>query len=234
MSVNIYGLTKEEILKRAKWRCPLPGHSGHTGLEHPNCYLKYRQSEEKIGVLDIEAEDLKADYGFMFCYCLKKLNKDVFYEDAINIKDIKKYASKKRDIPPKEDTRILNSLIKYLLLFDRVVTHFGSIYDISFVRTRSLICRLNFPGYGSVFQTDTWRISKSKLCLSKNTLQNIHQKIYGFSRKDHLSLSIKHGCIRGEKWALDIAQEHCRKDVLDTEDILNDTHYFVRPTKTSI
>lgn len=234
--IDITKLRAEEIKKRARWKCPLEGHSKHNGLEHPACYDKLQSLDlrEKIGFIDIETEDLKADYGVVFCYCIKDRNSDIIYHDNITLEDIKKYSSKNRDKMPVEDTRIIKNLIRDMGNFTRLVGHFSSIFDLPFIRTRAIMCGIDFPTYGVYAQTDTWRILKNKFKLSRNSLENSCKKLLGTSLKDHLSLSIKHGCIRGEEWALKDSLEHCKKDVLDTERLYNTIHTFTRQTNSSI
>jgi len=229
-------LNARELRQRLAWECPLKGHRRHDGITHFDCYnqLKGSGPEEKVAILDIETEDLKADYGIMFCWGLYDVIEKKMYTDVLTKEDIGKYASKKRAIAPKDDTRIVGSLIKKLLEYDRLVTHYGCRFDISFIRTRAIIDGLEFPKFGALFQTDTWLISKYKLRLSRNTLQNLCLKTLGRSRKDHLSHSIKHGCLRGEQWALDLSEAHCKKDVLDTKDVFPVISPYVRLTKTSI
>jgi len=238
-------MTKKQILskldashlrQRLAWECPLKGHRRHDGITHFDCYnrLKGAEIEEKIAVLDIETEDLKADYGIMFCWGLYDVNEKKMYSDVLHKNDITKYASHNRTHPPRDDTRIVESLIDRLSRYDRVVTHYGCRFDISFIRTRAIICKLKFPTFGAIFQSDTWLMSRYKLRLSRNTLQNLCLKTLGRTRKDHLSHSIKHGCLRGEEWALDAAIKHCKNDVLDTKDVFPVLSPFVKQSRTSI
>ena len=187
-----------------------------------------------LGFIDIESESLEADYGIIFGYCILDANSDKIYQDWITKEDIKKYSSNKREVMPKEDTRVIHSLIRDMSNFTRLVGHFSSLFDIPFIRTRALMCGLEFPTYGVYVQTDTWRKLKNKYKLSRNSLQNACEKLLGASRKDKLSLSIKHACLRGEEWAIKDCKEHCEKDVLDTKDLYNAICGSVKSTKTSI
>jgi len=229
-------LKADELRKRLAWRCPLKGHAGHDGISHSSCYdmLHGKKLEERIGFFDIEAEDLKADFGITFCWVIIDSQTDKMYSDVLTLNDIKKYSSKKRDVQPKEDTRIIKSFIETTSKFDRLVGHFSSLFDLPFVRTRAVIDKVQFPSYGALYQTDNWRTLKSKFKLSRNTQQNATLKLLGKTRKDRLSLSIKHGCIRGEKWALDLSLKHCKKDVLDARDLFYAIHFSIKRTKTSI
>jgi hypothetical protein len=233
--VDLVNLSKEEIVKRAKWQCPIPGHSKHNGLAHPRCYDKFKHVEgEKVGYLDIETEDLKADFGIIFNWCILDAKTNKVYRDVLTPEDIKKHSSRDRDKQPREDSRIIRSLIERLNDYDRVVTHYGCRFDLPFIRTRAVICEIPFPSFGLIYQTDTWMILKNKFKLSRNSLQNGMLKLKGFSRKDHLSLSIKHGCLRGEKWALDLSDKHCENDVLDLRDLHQSIESYANKTKSSI
>jgi uncharacterized protein YprB with RNaseH-like and TPR domain len=228
-------MKKLEIIARDKFRCPLEGHGHKDGWEHPRCFEKFEQGmwQEKLAFFDIEAEDLDADYGIMFNWCL--IDEDgKKYEDAITLADINKYKSNNREIQPKEDTRIVQHLINVMTQYTKVVAHYGSRYDLPFLRTRAVICGIDFPAYGMLFQADTWMMLKNKFCLRKNTLENGCRQLVGKTRKDHLSLSIKHGCLRGEKWAIDISKKHCEKDVLDLMALFDRTYKYVKKTNTSI
>lgn len=240
MKNNPNNMRKEEILARFNWKCPLDGHSNHNGWEHPKCYEdfvrlgKVNIGEERIALCDIEAEDLNADYGIMFCWYLMDLESEKLKYDVINLDDIKKHSSKDRNIQPKEDSRILKSFVEEISKYTKVVFHYGSGYDLPFTRTRALICNVDYPKYGQVYQIDTWRILKTKFKLRRNSQENATLKLLGKTRKDHLSLSIKHGCLRGEKWALDITLNHCKNDVLDLRDLFKSIYDYVKHSNTSI
>jgi len=229
---DIVNLSKDEIIKRSKWRC----HHGHNGLDHSTCYDKLKNVNfgERIGFLDIEATDLNADYGIVVCYCIKDANSDKIYEDRITLDDIKKYSSKKRDIEPKEDTRVIKSLVRDLKHFDRLVLHYGVGFDLPFIRTRAIICGIPYPTHGAYVMSDTWVMLKKKFKLSRNSLENGCRRLVGTTNKDHLSMSIKHGALRGEEWAIQDMLIHCRKDVIDTEALYNLIHPFSKKTKSFI
>ena len=233
--INLVNLKKSEIIQRAKWKCPLPGHSKHNGLEHPRCYEKFSDIKiDKMCILDIETEDLNADFGIIFCWAILDIDSNKIVEDVITLDDIKKYKSAKRNVHPKEDFRIIESLVKTLKNYQWIITHYGSLFDLKFVRTRAVICNIPFPEFGSMYQRDTIKMLWSKFKLRRNNLASASRNLIGKTRKDHLSLAIKHGCLRGEKWALDDTIKHCRKDVLDTRDLYKKIHSFVRKSKTSI
>jgi len=230
--INIATLTKDDLTKRTKWKCQ----HGHTGISHPICYERYKDVNfgERVGFLDIETTDLNADYGIVVCYCIKDASSDKIYESHLTIEDIKKYSSKQRDVEPKEDRRVLQNLVKDMGNFDRLVLHYGCGFDIPFIRTRSVICRVEFPIHGLYVMSDTWVMLKKKFKLSRNSLENGCRKLVGTTQKDHLSMSIKHGALRGEMWAINDMIVHCRKDVLDTELLYNLINQYSKKVKSFI
>ncbi len=233
--IDVVHMKQDERIARQKFRCPFPGHGSKNGFEHPVCFSRDTKGlyQEKVIYFDIEAEDLNADYGIMFnWYAIDEDGKH--FEDYITLDDINKYKSNKREVEPKEDTRIVKSLVDTLSKYIRWVSHYGCGYDLPFARTRAVIDKVEFPTYGMLFQSDTWVFLKKKFKLSRNSLENGCRKLLGYTRKDHLSLSIKHGCLRGEKWATDLSREHCKKDVLDLIGLFSVTHMYSRKTRSSI
>ena len=235
MGLEISKMKKDEIVARERFRCPEKGHSSHDGFSHNRCFEKHTLGlyQEKILYFDIESSDLNADYGIVFCWYAIDEDGNKF-EDYITLADINKYKSSKREIEPKEDIRVVQNLINLFSKYTRVCGHYSCGFDLPFVRTRAVICKLDFPSYGMLFQSDTWVILKKKFKLSRNSLENGCRKLLGYTRKDHLSMSIKHGCLRGEKWAIDLSRKHCKQDVEDLVELFGITRKFLRQTKSSI
>jgi hypothetical protein len=235
MPIEASKMSKEERLARDRFRCPEIGHSSKNGWEHPRCFDKHSKGlfQEKVLFFDIEAEDLSADYGIMFNWAAMDEDGN-FFEDYINLADINKYKSSDRFVEPKEDTRIVKSLVDLMSKYTRVVGHYSCGYDLPFARTRAVIDKVDFPSYGMLFQSDTWVILKKKFKLSRNSLENGCRKLVGVTNKDKLSLSIKHGCLRGEKWAIDLSRKHCKQDVIDLVALFNLTNKYMKRTRSSI
>ena len=206
----------------------------HNGYQHPKCYRDAFIEEEKIGFLDIETEDLRADFGVIFGYCIKDASSDKVYSDHLTLKDINKYKSCDREKDPREDTRVLEHLVSDMGNFNRLVGHYSCKFDLPYIRTRAVMCGVEFPEFGEYFQIDTWLILKKKFKLSRNSLENGCRKLLGVTNKDHLSLSIKHGVLRGEEWTIKDTMEHCRKDVLDTEALYKKIYGYAHTTRSSI
>lgn len=216
--------------ERLEYRCK----HYHNGYEHPKCFDKAHHKKERIGFLDIETEDLKGSHGVMFCWCIKDANSNKIYEDCITSEDVSSYKYINRNKAPKTDKRIIQSLIKTLFSFDRIVGHYHSRFDLPFIRTRAVICGVDFPAYGSHWFTDTWVILKNKFKLNRNTLENGSRVLVGYTEKDHLSHAIKLGCLTGNRRALKETLEHCRKDVRDTERLYNKVYRYAKETRSCI
>ena len=229
MKLNIANTPKDELIKRGKWRCV----HHHSGVEHPNCYDQANNRKERIGFFDIETEDLRADYGIMFSYVIEDFEGKKRYEDIVKEEDFIKYRTNKNGMA-KEDTRILRNFVRDISNFDRLIGHYSCRFDSNFARTRAVICGIDFPKWGSIYQTDTWVILKKKFALKSNSLESGNRNINGSSNKNHLSLALKHGLIRGKKWAQDYCLDHNRRDVQDTRRLYVSIRPFMRLTKSSI
>ena len=227
--LNIFALSKSELKKRQTTYCK----HRHNGIDHPQCFDRMFGLEERVGILDIETEALDADYGIVFSYCFKIIGNSKIYSDIVSQEDFNKY-ERKTNGQAVEDTRVLEHLIEDLKKADRIVGHYSCGFDIPFLRTRAVICGLDFPVYKQYVQSDTWMILKKKFKLSRNSLDNGVRNITGKSNKNHLSLNLKHGLIRGKKWAQDYCIDHNTRDVVDTERLYLKIYQYMNRAKVSI
>lgn len=201
----------------------------HPYTAHPNCYEREQPDKQRIGILDVESEALDVNFGILFTYYIKVSGKNEYYYDAITKEDIKKWGKE-----AKEDTRLIRNLVRDLSGFQRIITHYGSRFDIPFIRARALICGVPFPIYGELWQTDTWQILRKKFKLSRNTLENGSRTLVGRTRKNHLTLASKHGCLRGDRKAIEFTLLHNRFDVQDTDALYRKIREYAKETKSSI
>ena len=140
--MNPATLTKAELVSRARYRCK----HRHNGLDHISCYDQAHPGE-RIGFLDIEATSLNASFGYMLSYCIKPEGGEVI----------------KRPISPSEikgltfDKRLCQQFLEDIQEFDRVVTYYGTGYDIPVLRTRCLTHGLDFPPMGTMFRCECGR-----------------------------------------------------------------------------
>jgi len=196
----------------------------HRYTTHFNCFLKEFNIQEKIGFLDIETSNLKANFGIVLCWCLLDDNGDL-YKDAITKKDVSSGY---------EDKRIIQSCIDTMMKFDRVVTHYGTYFDIPFLRTRAVIHKLKFPEYGSLYHTDVWKMAKSKLCLHSNRQNIIAESLFGKTIKTRIDHSAWRGATMGNADAVNKVIKHCEYDVEELKNNFRVLLPFTVLNRTSI
>ena len=223
--IPIQNLKKTELKWMANHRCE----HGHTFIEHYACYPT-RKREERVGFLDIECSDLDPSHGIIYTYCIKDGQSSKIYSCVLEKKDVAKWGT-----VGKEDTRVLKQLIKDLEHFDRIVTHYGSRFDLGYIRTRALVCGLEFPAYGQYSQTDTWQILKTKFrAMRSKSLKNSVATFFGDSDKTSFHGKYTRGAVRCEPWALNYILKHNKIDVLETEKLYNLIKPYIKETQSSI
>lgn len=220
--ISVDNLPARELRKLFKVKCK----HHHNFAEHPNCFNELK--EERVGFIDIECSNLKADWGILLTYCILGENGKL-YKDIITKDDIKKWGKTGKD-----DTRLLKNLIRDMGNFDRLIGHYSCRFDMPFIRTRAVICGVEFPPYGVYTQTDTWMILRNKFNLSRNSLENGSRTLTGKTNKTHLTPVLMLNCLRGEQWALKEMLAHNKFDVEDTRNLFNTTKSFVKINNTSI
>jgi uncharacterized protein YprB with RNaseH-like and TPR domain len=200
--MNLRQLKKEEILFMATHRCK----HRHTFLEHPDCY---NRPPEKIGFLDIEASNLNADFGIMLSYCIKELDGEVI-GSIIKPKELRTSVL---------DGRVVENCIKDMKKFDRIITYYGTGFDLPFIRTRSLLYGWDFPVYKELQHTDVFYWAKSKLCLHRKRLQVVCDFL-GIPSKGHpMITNVWTRAMTGDKEALSYIYEHNQEDVVSLEEV---------------
>lgn len=216
-------LKKSEILELATKRCK----HGETLLAHPNCIEdadpKYR---EKIGFLDIEATNLKANFGYMFTYCIKELDGPMI-ANSVTQEEILTY---------KFDKRLVKDLCCDLRKFDRVVVHYGSDYkfDLPFVRTRAVHFHLDFPLYKEVAVSDTHAMLKAKFKFHNNRLETACDFFDIPSKGHRLQGEIWCKALAGHPASLKYILTHNKEDVISLEELYKRIISYSRETKRSI
>lgn len=221
----IHRLKKAELVWLGTHKC----RHGHTYLEHYSCFLKENPSvEEKVGFLDIECSNLDANFGIMLSYCIKPLGKDDIAHGVITKEDIKKYPSDQTDY------RIVKLLIKEILKYDRIVTHYGRRFDIPYIRTRALMMDIPFPNFGSIVNDDTWLMARGKLKLNSNRLDVVEKALFGDTPKTRIDFKYWIAGSRGDKKALEYILDHNIKDVQSLERVWLKLRDFVGKRNCSI
>jgi uncharacterized protein YprB with RNaseH-like and TPR domain len=196
----------------------------HTYLEHYSCYLQENPLDQKIGFLDIESHNLVANYGFMICYCIKDANGDTIHEDVLTPKEARAKSL---------DKRVVSRCVEDVKKFDKVVTYYGTRFDLPFIRTRAHWHDIHFPEFGELMHFDVYYTVRNKFKLSSNRLTVACEALLGHTSKTRLDPVNAQGAMQGDKKALDYYLEHCRADVLDLEELYNTVIVYKKMTNTS-
>jgi len=134
------------------------------------------------------------------------------------------------------DKDLIKEMIDDLNKFTRIVVHYGSDskFDLPFVRSRALKWGFDFPLYRSIWVHDTWRMSRNKLCLASNRLENI-ARFFDIPAKAHkLVPSAWQKALAGDSASLDWIWEHNKEDVVTLEEVWKKLNLYVPKGKASI
>lgn len=214
----------------------------HTYLEHYACFLKEivdgtdwapggrTPIPDHIGYFDIEASNLAANFGIMLCYCILDNDTGVIKESVIPNGSNASYDILVKDL----DKNVINDLISDLSQFDRVITYYGTRYDLPFSRTRALYHDLNFPTFQELVHTDVYYMVKSKLKLHSSRLEVACDTILGESNKTRFRADIWTRAQMGDSKSLEYVIDHCRKDVIDLRKLHHKMSPFVGRRRTSV
>lgn len=219
-------MTKQEILRFSREMCshrqPL--------LSHPNCLAERIKYKERVGSLDIETSSLNANFGMVVSYCIKVHGEDKILEGWLEQEDF--------DEPNGHyDKRILEKCIDDMNQFDRLIVYWGKDrrHDIPFLRTRALMCGLQFPFYHENIVSDLYDLVRGKLRLGRNGLQSACTA-FGIESKAHpITPDLWMKAIVGhDPDAIAYVLEHNREDVISTELLWDKMNKFGSNPKTSI
>lgn len=194
-------------------------------LVHYDCYKQDHGETERIGILDIECSDLKADFGYIFSYCIKELNgkvrKRVLSTDEIRKKEY--------------DKGLMKDFVEDCKDFDRFVTYYGSKFDMPFLRTRAVYWGIeDYPTHNLVKHTDLYYTIKFKFKLRNNRLQTACE-MFGIESKGHrLTPEVWRDANMGDKGALDYILTHNVEDVESTEALYKKVIQYAPKTNNSI
>jgi len=217
---NIARIKKSELIKMNNWRCK----HGETGLSHYQCWLREHPDTERIGFLDIECSNLDADFGIVLTYCIKIKDEDKIYERTITPRDLRTCL----------DKRVIEQCVKDLKNFDRVITYYGSRFDIPFLRTRAISLGVPFPGFGELLHNDVYFAARGRLCMSSKRLDNVCRTLFGATEKTRIEPKYWIKALMGDKESLEYLSDHCRRDVIELERVYNALMGFTRKTDNSI
>lgn len=203
----------------------------HTIETHPRCFdVKGNPINKpiswydglRIGYLDIETDGLKADFSTMLSYCIKEREGKI-YSGVITKEEL---------FNGVVDRRLVQDLINEIDGFDILVTYYGTGFDIPYIRTKSMHYGIEFPGYvkevvfngntartvvqPSIYHWDLYYIVKSKLNLSRKSLDNACDYL-GIVGKTDLDKDIWRMAKYGDEESIALVLEHNMGDVIILE-----------------
>jgi uncharacterized protein YprB with RNaseH-like and TPR domain len=187
----------------------------------------------RIGFLDIETHDLKANFGYIISWAIKPLGStyDQIRRDIINLDDIKRAT---KSLEEEVDSRVVRTLTDEIAKFDVVVTYYGSRFDIKYIRTRALKNGLPMPLYGEVVHWDMYYVARNRLLLHSNRLGEVAKLLFKSTSKTSLeAVHWTHGPLGNEE-SLKYILEHNIEDVIELERVWFGLMRLYQERKTSI
>lgn len=164
---------------------------------------------ERVGFLDLETSNLKADFGIILSYCIKDWKGKILC-DTITQEELRSNG---------EDKNITRKCIRDMKKFDRIVTFFGRYFDIPFLRSRALKHGLSFPLYREIWHTDVWFWVRKDLKLHGNRLQFACDFLDIPSKAHKLHGGMWTKALTGRKAALRYILTHNKEDVESLEQV---------------
>lgn len=226
----------------------------HTIEEHPACFaqgkillppkvknVKFKKNGEvvfdpwwanpeyKIGYLDIETDNLNANFGKMLTWALKEKGGKTYY-GVITKKEIFNYTF---------DKRITEELLEKLKEFKIIIGYYSKRFDIPFIRTRAVYWGLDTQilEYRNLFHWDLYDTIKRKFRFHRNTLE-IATRFFDIEGehggKNHVEGDIWEKARYGDKKALKYVLDHNIRDVEILELLHEKVEGFSSNARTSI
>jgi DNA polymerase elongation subunit (family B) len=201
----------------------------HTIKEHPSCFGCGRVKQDKVekikvpsiipvrwttkadykvGILDIETDSLKADFGMMLTWCIKEKGGDITY-DTITRAEILSFEF---------DKRITQTLVDEIKKYNVIIGYYSTKFDIPFIRTRAMKYGIDFPEFQEVWHWDLYYAVKAKMKLSRNSLEAA-TRFLGVEGKTHLDPAIWLRGKYGDEAAIAEILSHNKFDVDITEQL---------------
>lgn len=220
--VNPFHLKKQELLIYLTQYCE----HRVKYQQHPNCFNKeilHGGKNPKIGFLDTEFQNFKANYGILLSYAIKEYHGKI-HGSKISQKEVRSKTM---------DKELTKRLIKDLSKFDVIVTYYGTGCDNPYMRTRALKWNLPFPSYGYIKHIDMYYIVKHKLSLNKNSLESACQ-LLGIKGKNHVIGDYWLRALSGHVPSIDYIYKHNKLDVIILEKLYDRMITFSAKTNRSI
>lgn len=170
-----------------------------------------------IGFLDIETRSnrFKAQNGNLITWVLEQYNiksrKSITWFNKINKKDLKR---NNRNRTMFYDESILDSLVEKMKECNLIVSHYGTWFDIPFIRTRCDMMNKPFITHSDKIRfSDTWKLAKLTGSYERNSLDNITETLNFKLQKTKVEYKEWHLANYGDKKSIDYILHHNFVDV---------------------
>ena len=232
----------------------------HSIEEHPNCYMTgrvkyppeaytndyawaritsrpwYTFPGYKLGYVDIEVDNLKANFGNMLTWAIKEKDGKVC-TDQITQEEI---------FSEIYDRRIVQSLVDKLREFKIIVSYYGKGFDLKYIRTKALKYGIDFPGFTpqinskghyvvlpEIFHFDLYYTVKRNLALHRKSLEVV-TNYFGIDGKTPIKHEVWLRAKYGHKDALAEVLEHNMQDVIILEKLHNILEPMAKWTRSAL
>jgi len=223
MALNYAKMKKDEIIWMANHKCK---HSV-SYLGHPNCYIAEHPDQQKTGFIDIEASQLRADWGITLSVAILDLHSNDVYSRVITKDEL--YSDTM-------DKDLLKEVVVQMRTYDRLIGYYASNmrFDIPFLRTRCVHHSISFPEFGEIVMEDLFPVIKFKFKLSSNRLNNACEALLGKTVKTQWLWKHWVKAIQGNQASLDYIKDHNIKDVQELKRLYLKVFKFSKKVNTSI
>lgn len=209
----------------------------HTMWEHPSCFYKglikyefkddrewervtgipwYQYPDYRMGYFDIETDNLFADFGTVLSWCFKLKGGDV--KSSV--------ITKKEIFDGVYDRRVVQEFVNELKKYKIVIGYNSTNFDLPYMRAKALHYGIEFPSYGDNYHWDLYYTVKSKLRLSRKSLDNACDFL-NIKGKTPIERDVWRKAKYGDEKALKTVLEHNVGDVNILEE-LHDKIGFTR------
>lgn len=177
-------------------------------------------SKARILFWDIEASNLKADWGIVFCVGYKFLgDKKV---SLMTIRDYPKAFTGGMQL----DKGLIRDFSKVYNSADVAVGHYSTRFDRRFINTRCL--EQGLPPLANIAEVDTWKIAYDNLAMSSNRLDSLNRFLETKHQKTPITPQIWCRAEAGHGPSIKYIEEHCIADIECLEEVYHKIKPFMK------
>ena len=170
----------------------------------------YKVPGTRVGYFDIETDNLNADFGTVLSWVIKS-NGEKRYDCAV--------VTKEELFNGTQDRRLVEEFVAALSNYDIICGYYSTGFDFPYMRAKALHYNIPFPGYGDLYHWDVYYTVKSKLKISRKSLDNACDYL-GIVGKTPISKDAWRKAKYGDPASLKYVLDHNLGDV----DILEELH----------